>query len=351
MKGIILHGGYGTRLGPLTFSKPKQLLQIANKPMSQYALDDLKNAGIREIAIVIGDIYPEKVKDFYGNGSNFGVNIKYIFQSKPLGISHAIKLCEEFIGDEKFIVYLGDNIMRKNLGNFAKSFESSSDDCKILLCEVDNPSRFGIAEFKNNKILKIIEKPKETNSNLAVIGIYFFNKKIFKIIENLKPSWRGELEVTDALQLSLQNGHSISYETVTGWWKDTGTPEDILDANKLILETLGTGDLLNSEVLFQNKKISIATNTEIDSDVKITEPVIIGKNCLIKNTQIGPYVSIGDNVSISGGKIENSIIMNDCILNIKNSIKSSIISNNSEINDTKSFSYQFLLGEKSKIQL
>lgn len=350
MKGIILHGGYGTRLGPLTFSRPKQLLPIANKPMSQYALDDLRNAGITEIAIVIGDVYPEKVKEFYGDGSKFGVNITYIFQDKPLGISHAIKLCEEFIGEEKFIVYLGDNIMRKNLKNLSTSFENSTDDSMILLSKVDEPSRFGIAEFENNKISKIIEKPKQSNSNLAVIGIYFFNKKIFRIIEKLKPSWRGELEVTDALQLSLENGHSVLFETVTGWWKDTGTPEDILDANKLILETLGTDELINSEQL-SDRKISIGKNTKIDANTEIIEPVIIGDNCTIENTKIGPYVSIGNNVSISGGKINNSIIMDDCILTIKNSIENSIIANNSEIIETKNLSHQFLLGEKNKIQL
>ena len=349
MKGIILHGGYGTRLGPLTFSKPKQLLQIANKPMSQYALDDLKNAGISEIAIVIGDIYPEKVKEYYGDGSKFGVNITYIFQEKPLGISHAIKLCEKFVDNDKFIVYLGDNIMRKNLGNLAERFETSSDDCMILLSQVDDPSRFGIAEFENDKIKKIIEKPKNPKSNLAVIGIYFFTNKIFKIIENLKPSFRGELEVTDALQLSLENGQSILFETVTGWWKDTGTPEDVLDANKLILDTLGTNELVNPDNLGKNPKISIGKNSHINSNTKIIEPVIIGDNCNLENTIIGPYVSLGKNVSIDGGKISNSIILEDCILLLKNSIEDSIIADNSEIKEELNNTKKFLLGEKSKI--
>ena len=196
MKGIILHGGYGTRLGPLTLSGPKQLLKIANKPMSQFALEDIKNSGINEIAIVIGDVYPEKVKDYYGNGSKFGLKITYISQDKPRGISHAVGLCKEFVGNDKFVVYLGDNIMRKNLSGFVKKFSSSTDDCMILLSEVDDPSRFGIAEFDDDNINKIIEKPKNTNSNLAVIGIYFFTNKIFEIIEKLKPSARGELEIT-----------------------------------------------------------------------------------------------------------------------------------------------------------
>jgi len=189
--------------------------------------EDIKNSGINEIAIVIGDVYPEKVQEYYGDGSKFGVKITYVFQDKPRGISHAIGLCKNFIGNEKFIVYLGDNIMRKHLNEFVERFSSSSHDCMILLSEVNDPSRFGIAEFINNKIIKIVEKPKNTNSNLAVIGVYFFTSKIFEMIEKLKPSWRGELEITDAIQLLLEEGHSIDYERITGWWKDTGTPEDI----------------------------------------------------------------------------------------------------------------------------
>jgi len=319
--------------------------------MSQYALDDLKNAGITEIAIVIGDIYPEKVKNFYGDGSKFGVNITYVFQNKPLGISHAIKLCEEFTGNEKFIVYLGDNIMRKNLGNLTKSFENSTNDCMILLSEVNDPSRFGIAEFENDEISKIIEKPKQSNSNLAVIGIYFFNNKIFGIIDQLKPSWRGELEVTDALQLCLEKGYSIAYETVTGWWKDTGTPEDILDANNLILETLGTSEeLISRNSKFEGKKIVIGQNTKLDKETEIIEPVIIGSNTIIKSSKIGPNVSIGNDVFISNSSISNSIIMNNCKIQISSHIENSIIANDSEIEDM-SDKKQILMGEKSKISI
>jgi len=351
MKGIILHGGHGTRLGPLTLSGPKQLLPIANKPMSQYALDDIKNAGISEIAIVIGDVYPEKVKNHYGDGSKFGLKITYVYQEKPLGISHAIKLCKEFVGNEKFLVYLGDNVMRKNLGNLAKNFENSSHDCMILLSEVQDPSRFGIAEFENEKIIKIIEKPKQTNSNLAIIGIYFFTPKIFDIIEELKPSWRGELEVTDALQLCLEKKYSISFETVTGWWKDTGTPEDILDANNLILDTLGTSEeLVSQKDDFNGKKFVIGKNSNIDKETRIIEPVIIGNDTEIKSSKIGPNVSIGDNVSIMNSSISNSIIMNDCKIRFSIPIENSIIANDSEI-DNKNAKKQILLGEKSKISL
>ena len=193
MKGIILHGGHGTRLRPLTHTGPKQLLPIANKPMSQYALEDLKTAGITEIGIIIGDVYPEKVKEYYGTGEKFGVKITYIYQDKPKGISHAIRLCKDFIGNDKFIVYLGDDVLRKDLTDYTKKFTTSDSYAMILLCEVDEPQRFGIAELdKDNpgKIKKIMEKPKDPPSNLAVIGIYFLTPKIFDVIDNLKPSWR-----------------------------------------------------------------------------------------------------------------------------------------------------------------
>ena len=173
MKGIILHGGHGTRLRPLTHTGPKQLLTIANKPMSQYALEDIREAGISEIGIIIGDVYPEKVKEFYGDGTKFGVKITYIYQDKPKGISHAIRLCKDFVGKDRFVVYLGDIILRKGLVDYTKKFQSSNTDAMILLCEVDDPSRFGIAELDDKKIKKITEKPKDSTSKLAVIGVYF----------------------------------------------------------------------------------------------------------------------------------------------------------------------------------
>ena len=242
MKGIILHGGHGTRLRPLTHTGPKQLLKIANKPMSQYALEDLRDAGITDIAIIIGDVYPEKVKEFYGDGTKFGVKITYVFQDQPKGIAHAIGLCKEFVGNEKFVVYLGDNILRKGLKDYVSNFSSLDDSALILLAEVNNPSQFGIAKIENNKLIEIIEKPKSPPSNLAVIGVYFLTPEIFPIIDNLKPSWRNELEITDTLQMMLENKQKIIYNTVKENWKDTGTPEDIIQANNIILKNMTVGN-------------------------------------------------------------------------------------------------------------
>jgi len=353
MKGIILHGGHGTRLRPLTHTGPKQLLPIANKPMSQYALEDLRNVGIKEIAIILGDIYPEKVKEYYGNGEKFGVKITYIYQDQPLGISHAIRLCKDFVGNDKFVVYLGDNVLRKQLIDFTKNFEKENTDAMILLCQVPDPSRFGVAEVEENQIKKISEKPKDSKSDLAVIGIYFLTPKIFGIIDKLKPSGRGELEITEALQLLLEEGNKLTFDTVTGWWKDTGTPEDILHANKLILDSIGEK---NQFVLDDNYKvqgnIALGQNLSITNDSHIAGPVIIGDNCKIgPKARIGPYVSLGNNSTITNCEIENSIIMNDCKIDCNSKIVDSIIATGSSIGKNSTKKHQFLLGERSQVNL
>ncbi len=357
MKGIILHGGHGTRLRPLTHTGPKQLLPIANKPMSQYPLEDLKKAGITDIGIIIGDVYPEKVKEYYGDGKNFGVKISYIFQDQPKGIAHAIHLCKDFIRDERFVVYLGDNILRKDLIDYKEKFDSSSADAMILLCEVDDPSRFGIAELdsQNHKqISKIIEKPKNSSSNLAVIGVYFLTPKIFAVIDKLKPSWRNELEITEALQLLMDEGNTIEYDKVTGWWKDTGTPEDILHANQLVLDSIGTENqfVINKDAKIQDN-IVIGKNSTISRDSFVKGPTMIGENCVIgPSTRIGPYVSVGDNSKIKNCDIENSILMENTTITSKIHIKDSIIANGSKIEDNEEpKKHQFLLGERSQVKL
>jgi glucose-1-phosphate thymidylyltransferase len=326
MKGIILHGGHGTRLRPLTHTGPKQLLPIANKPMSQYCLESVKESGITEIAMIIGGLGSNKVREYYGTGKKFGVNITYIEQDEPRGIAHAIRLCKEFVNDEKFLVFLGDNIIQKSIRDFVENFNKSDYDATVLLCEVDNPSRFGIADVENKKIIKITEKPKKPTSNLAVTGIYLLTPLIFEVIDNLKPSWRNELEITDALDNLLKQNDNIGYETITDYWKDTGTPEDILNANRQVLEHIGnqTGS-------------------------------IIGKNCKIdESALIGPNVSIGDDTIISSDVvIENSIIMSGCIIDGGLNIKNSIISANCHLhgNNKDKTEKVFLLGEGTKIYL
>ena len=345
MKGIILHGGHGTRLRPLTHTGPKQLLPIANKPMSQYCIESIKDAGITDVAIIIGGLGSNKVREYYGTGKKFGVNIRYIEQDEPRGIAHAIRLCKEFVNNEKFLVFLGDNIIQKPITDFVENFNKSDYDATVLLCEVDNPSRFGIADVENEKIVKITEKPKKPTSNLAVTGIYLLTPLIFEVIDNLKPSWRNELEITDALDNLLKQNDNISYEIITDYWKDTGTPEDILNANRQVLEHIcGTAN-------------NIVDESSMDYTVygRLGHFCIIGKNCKIdESARIGPHVSIGDDTIISSDVvIENSIIMSGCKIDGGLNIKDSIISANCHLhgNNKDKTKKVFLLGEGTKITL
>ena len=345
MKGIILHGGHGTRLRPLTHTGPKQLLPIANKPMSQYCIESIKEAGITDIAIIIGGLGSNKVKEYYKNGENFGVNITYIEQDEPRGIAHAIRLCKEFINNEKFLVFLGDNIIQKPIADFVENFNKSNYDATVLLCEVDNPNRFGIADVENEKIVKITEKPKKPTSDLAVTGIYLLTPLIFEVIDNLKPSWRNELEITDALDNLLKQNDNIGYETITDYWKDTGTPEDIINANAQVLE----------HICDQSGADNIVDKSFLDYRNCLTVRCIIGKNCKIdESASIGPNVSIGDDTIISSDVvIENSIIMSGCKIDGGLNIKDSIISANCHLhgNNKDKTKKVFLLGEGTKITL
>ena len=352
MKGIILHGGHGTRLRPLTDTGPKQLLPIANKPMSQYCIESLKNAGITDIAIIIGGTGSGKVQEYYGVGENFGVKFTYVHQDSPRGIAHAISLCQQFIGKEKFTVFLGDNILEKSILQYKIEFEKSNASASILLCKVDNPTRFGIADVKDGIITKIMEKPKDPPTNFAVTGIYFLTPKIFEIIENLKPSWRNELEITDALHQMLEKNEKVTYHMITDYWKDTGTPEDVLHANKEILEKISgnsEGERKDSSIISNNS--IIGEGSIIKGNSVISNSVIIGKNCIIENACIESYTSLGNGTIVRSAKIKNSIIMENCKIEGKLTIKDSIIAKNSRINSKNNNEKIFLLGEGTQITL
>ncbi|BDQ31828.1 glucose-1-phosphate thymidylyltransferase [Nitrosopumilus zosterae] len=351
MKGIILHGGHGTRLRPLTHTGPKQLLPIANKPMSNYCVETLIQAGIHDIVFIVGGVGSEKVNEFYGNGEKFGAKFSYIEQDFPKGIAHAISLCQEFIDGEKFVVFLGDNIINKDISKFISDFKTSNSFASLLLCEVENPSQFGIAEIKNNKIINITEKPKNPSSNLAVTGIYCLTPHIFEVIKKLTPSWRNELEIADALQILIKEDKEVTFEMITDFWKDTGTPKDIIEANRKILENMeGFQKGEKEEGVKITGKVMIDEGVKIENGVKITGPVIIGKNCIIgENSEIKGNTSIGENSEIKGCVISDSIIMSNCVLEGKFEIKNSIIGSNSRIQ--KNQDKKFLLGEGSQISI
>jgi len=356
MKGIILHGGAGTRLRPLTHTGPKQLIPIANKPMSLYAVETLKDAGIADIAIVLGSIAPEKVQEYYGDGTRFGVRISYIHQGEPKGIAHAVKLTEYIVGDEPFVVFLADNILKGGICEMVDEFEDSRAAAEIALCHVSNPQSYGIAELKDGKILRLIEKPKDPPSDLALVGIYLFRKQVFDAIRRLKPSWRNELEITDAIQGLLDEGLEVRHRLVKGWWKDTGRPEDILEANQLVLSELSS---YNKGTVHQDAKVSgvvcIDSGTTIHSGTTLRGPLIIGKNCEIgPDAYIGPYSSIGDNTIIRRTEVENTIVVGDCRIECKKRIVDSLIGRNTQIEDstnTLPAGSRFIIGENTYISM
>jgi len=353
MKGLILAGGFGTRLRPLTYTGAKQLIPIANKPIIFYGIEALVNVGIKEIGIIVGDT-KEEVMNTVGNGERWKINIEYIPQEAPLGLAHAIKIARGFLGTEPFIMYLGDNILKDNLHSLVSQFEKNHPHALILLTEVNNPQEFGVAVIdEKGAVRKLIEKPKEPPSNLALVGIYLFDKEIFSAIENIRPSWRNELEITDAIQWLLDNGYRVESQTVKGWWKDTGKPEDIIDANLLILQDLESdnqGKVVDSTL---NGRIKIEKGAVIEKSI-IRGPAIIGENARIIRAYIGPFSSIGNNVTIENSEVECSVIMDGAkICNLEKRIDRSILGRNVVINQISESprTHKFILGDQSYVEI
>lgn len=355
MKGLILSGGHGTRLRPLTHTGPKQLIPVANKPVLYYAIEDLKEAGVTEIGLILGTNMPGKVKEAVGDGSKFGVNITYIMQGEPRGLAHAVTVAQDFVGEEPFIMYLGDNILKSGIKEFVEGFQDSDYQARILLQRVDNPRQFGVAELDDQgHVIHLVEKPEEPKSDLALVGIYLFKPSIFEAISRIKPSWRGELEITDAIQQLLNTEKKVDSHIVKGWWKDTGKPEDVLDANHLILDVLEPQ--IDGEIEKGAKiggRVTIGEGTLVKENSVIRGPVIIGKNCQI-DAYIGPYTSIGDNSKITGGEIESSIIVGDAVIECNERIVDSLIGNHSHIVSEENNlpkGRRFVIGENSLVNL
>ncbi|MEM0135023.1 MAG: glucose-1-phosphate thymidylyltransferase [Thermoplasmatales archaeon] len=275
MKGIILHGGSGTRLRPLTYTDVKQLLPLAGKPVSEYILNNMIEIGINEINIITGEVGDREVRDYYGDGSKWSIKIDYTYQGKPLGIAHAIGLIADFVKDEDFIVALGDNYFQNGFKSLSDEYDKSKVDALIALTPVKDAHRFGIAEVDGKKITRLVEKPKNPKSNLAIAGVYFLNKKIFPVIQKLSPSQRGELEITDAIQNLITEGNTVAYSVIHGWWKDTGTVDEFLDCNRMVLDKIA------------ERSISVVTGAKIigrvqvEDDVEISDDSIIQGPCFI----------------------------------------------------------------------
>ena len=352
MKALILSGGHGTRLRPLTYSQQKQLIPVANKPVLFYAIEDVIEAGIHDIGIIVGpnkEQVMETVKRV-----NWDADIEFIYQGEPKGLAHAIKVARDYLGDDDFVMYLGDNILREGIVEHLKHFKEGNFDASILLQEVPNPHQFGVAELSEDgkTIRRLVEKPKVPPSNLALVGIYFFKPVIHEAVRNIKPSWRNELEITDAIQWLIDHGYRVGWTKVTGWWKDTGKPEDILDANRLILDDIKTDVRIHTNARIHGRVV-IGEGTVIDENTVIKGPVVIGKNVRIMNSYIGPYTSIGDNVVIENTEIEDSIILEGSEIRNAGRIVESLIGRGVKIINGTShpFGRKLVIGDNSRLIL
>lgn len=351
MKGLILSGGKGTRLRPLTYTSAKQLVPVANKPVLFYGLESFAAAGITEIGMIVGDT-SEEIRAAVGDGSQWGVNVTYIQQEAPLGLAHAVKIAQDFLEDSPFVMYLGDNLIMNGIASIVSEYQKNEANAQILLAHVDNPQQFGVAELDGEHVVRLVEKPKEPKTDLALVGVYIFDKHIFEAVNAIKPSWRGELEITDAIQYLIESDYRVQYHLIDGWWKDTGKITDMLEANRMLLDRIDErieGDVDgNSRVEF---KVRIEKGAIVKNSV-IRGPAIIGANSRIENSFIGPFTSVANDVTIVQSEIEHSIILEkSTIEGIENRIEDSLIGKNVLIHrsDRRPAALRFMLGDNSEV--
>ena len=356
MKALILSGGKGTRLRPLTYTGAKQLVPVANKPILWYGIEGIVAAGITEIGIIISPETGEEVKSLTGNGDLFGAKITYILQEKPAGLAHAVKVAQPFLEDSPFIMYLGDNLIESQLNSFVEHFKQQQLDGLILLRTVANPTAFGVAVVDDQgRVLQLVEKPKVPPSNLALVGVYFFDKTIHKAIDQIRPSARGELEITDAIQQLIHNQKKVEACHLEGWWLDTGKKDDLLTANQIILDSCMTYNV-EGEV---DEKSQILGRVKIGKGTKLVNcnvrgPVIIGENCYLENCFIGPYSSIANQVTLIDAEIEHSVLLSEAkIIGIHQRIVDTVIGRRATLTTApqRPKALRFMIGDDSQIEL
>jgi glucose-1-phosphate thymidylyltransferase len=352
MKGLILSGGKGTRLYPLTFTSAKQLIPVANKPVLFRVIEAIRDAGISDIGIVVGDTADE-IKKAVGRGGRWDVEITYIHQDAPLGLAHAVKVSQGFLGAERFVMFLGDNVIEGGISPLIAQFADSEWNSQIVLTRVDHPEQYGVAHLdEDGRILQLIEKPKEPPSDLALVGIYMFDHHVFDAVHNITPSSRGELEITDAIQWLVEHDHRVYPYVHRGWWIDTGAPGDMLEANSLVLEELtpridGYVDR-DSQV---DSRVTVEQGAEIINSV-VRGPAIIGEDTRLINSYVGPFTSIYHHVLVEDSEIERSIVLEySCIRDIPARIQDSLIGRNVDLarSPIKPKAYKFTMGDHSQV--
>jgi glucose-1-phosphate thymidylyltransferase len=351
MKGLIPSGGKGTRLRPITHTSAKQLVPVANKPVLFYGLEALVAAGIRDIGIVVGDTQAE-IRAAVGDGSRFGARVQYIEQDAPRGLAHAVLISESFIDGEPFVVYLGDNLLNRGINRFVEEFAREKPAAQILLTRVPDPQMFGVAELLHGRVVRLVEKPKEPKSDLALVGVYMFGSDVFESVKRIKPSFRNELEITDAIQDLIDRGLDVRPHLVEGWWKDTGKLEDMLEANRLILDTIERRieGVVDAESRVEGKVV-IEAGAVIERSV-VRGPVLIGAGARVSGAYVGPFTSIGNDVVLRDTEIEHSIVLEGAVItDLANRIEDSLIGKNVRIYrlPVRPSAYRFMLGDNSEV--
>lgn len=353
IKGLILSGGAGTRLRPITHTYAKQLVPVANKPVLFYGIEALVEAGVSEIGIIVAPQTGDEVREAVGDGSRFGARVTYIQQDEPAGLAHAVLTAEDFLGNSPFVMYLGDNLLRDGVPGLVERFREGSPDAMILLTRVDDPTAFGVAELEGERVVRLVEKPQDPPSNMALVGVYLFSPAILEAARGLEPSARGELEITEAIQVLIDEGREVRSEVVNGWWKDTGQLADMLEANRLVLDDIGTslrGTIEDSRV---EGRVIVEEGALLRNSL-VRGPAVIGRDAVVEDAYIGPYTSIGNGVRVVNSEIEHSILLSgSSVENLGARIEASLLGR--EVRVTRSDSLpktmRLLVGDRSEIEI
>ena len=352
MKALILSGGEGTRLRPITHTSAKQLIPVANTPILFYGLESIAEAGIREVGIVVGHTAAE-VEAACGDGSRWGLSITYIPQDEPLGLAHAVIVARDFLGDDDFVMYLGDNVLLEGITGFVQRFERYAPNAQIFLAKVREPERFGVAVLEGDRVVRLVEKPKERISDLALVGVYLFDRTVHEAIDSVEPSWRGELEITDSIQRMIDAGRTVRAEMVTGWWKDTGKLEDLLEANRMMLSRLEPR--VDGEVDGPSR---IVGRVVVEDSAKVTRsvvrgPAIIGRGTIVEDSLVGPNASIYEDCAVVASEVQDSIVMERCRLEDVRGMAQSLLGKDVEVRRGRArpAAYRLMLGDQSQVEV
>ena len=351
LKGLILSGGRGTRLRPITHTSAKQLVPVANTPVLFYGIEAMAKAGIEEIGIIIAPETGDEIREAAGDGSRFGVKITYIVQDDPAGLAHAVLTAEPFLGSDPFVMYLGDNLLQDGITDLVDAFRAGEPDALILLTPVPDPEHYGVAELEDGRVVHLAEKPPEPKTNLALVGVYMFTAQIHDAARAIEPSPRGELEITDAIQYMVDGGARVEPHVVQGWWKDTGRLEDMLEANRLVLDTIERridGEVVDGQV---EGRVVIEEGARLERAI-VRGPAIIGAGARLTDCYIGPYTAIGDGCVIERAEVEHSILLSDSsVRHLDGRMESSLLGRNVHIErtDRQPRAYRFMVGDNSEI--